>query len=284
MYYMITTNQIAIVNFNKSSPLKLDWADGYIIEYLQKQTTSNFAKKNFVIKDNEIYFLLCYDNIIKQLPLLNIETKDAIGRRIKKLKTLEIINHYVDKKNHNKVYFNTTDLFETFFSYDQTVYKPNPHGLQTESLSVHKPNHIYDNNIKDNNIKEDLTCVNFTELKGTQKNSTVSKMETVENTKTQIITKVENDFLELWKLYGKIGCRQEALKSFIKAEKKVSIDKIKKGIETYLSYLENIKTSTFYPIKNFSTWLNQERWNHEYEIQNTKSKYARVDWSEIENI
>lgn len=157
MYYSININQIAIATFNKSKEtIKLDLIDGCIMEYLQKQSTSRFAKKNFLItEDNEIFFLICYDNIIKQLPLLNIETKDAIGRRIKKLKQANIINHFIDRKNNNKVYFNTTDLFETFFSYDQTDEKPNPNGLQTERLTDEKPNHnIYDKNIKDKNIND----------------------------------------------------------------------------------------------------------------------------------
>lgn len=158
MYYSININQIAIAIHNKAQEtLKLDLIDGAIMEYLQKQTTSKFAKKNFIIKDNEIYYLLCYENIITQLPLLNIETKDAIGRRIKKLKESHIIKHFVDRQNNNKVYFNTTELFETFFSYDQTDLKPNPHGFKTESLTDLKPNQ--DNNINDNNINYTITTI-----------------------------------------------------------------------------------------------------------------------------
>lgn len=168
MYYSININQIAIATYNKAEEaIKLDLIDGCIMEYLQKQSTSRFAKKNFTIKDEEVYFLICYENIIKQLPLLNIETKDAIGRRIKKLKEGRIINHFVDRKNNNKVYFNTTDLFETFFSYDLTDEKPNPSVLKTERLTDEKPNHnIYDKNINDNSIndKEKYKKENLNEL------------------------------------------------------------------------------------------------------------------------
>lgn len=168
MYYSININQIAIATYNKAEEsVKLDLIDGCIMEYLQKQSTSRFAKKNFIIKDDEVFFLICYENIIKQLPLLNIETKDAIGRRIKKLKEGRIINHFVDRKNNNKVYFNTTDLFETFFSYDLTDEKPKGFGFQNGRLTDEKPNHnIYDKNIKDNSIndKEKYKKQNLNEL------------------------------------------------------------------------------------------------------------------------
>lgn len=157
MYYSININQIAIAKYNKAKESnKLDLIDGCIMEYLQKQTTSNFAKKNFIIINSEVFYLLCYENIIQQLPLINIETKDAIGRRIKKLKEENIINHFIDRKNGNKIYFNTTDLFETFFSYDLTDEKPKPSVLKTERLTDEKPNHnIYnDNSINDNSIND----------------------------------------------------------------------------------------------------------------------------------
>jgi hypothetical protein len=153
MYYSININQVAIATFNQSTEItKLDLIDGCIMEYLQKQSTSNFAKKNFTTKDGEVYYLLCYDNIITQMPLLNIENKEVIGRRIKKLKEMSIINHFVDRKNNNKVYFNTTDLFETFFSYDLSTQKSIPLDSKVDTLSTQKSDHIYDKNINDKNI------------------------------------------------------------------------------------------------------------------------------------
>lgn len=162
MYYNININQKAIVEFNLDNEIKLDLADAFIIEYLQKQSTSQFAKRNFKIINNEVYYLLNYENIIKQLPLLNIDTKDAIGRRIKKLKNLKIIKHFIDRQHYNKIYFTTTELFEIFFSY-QTVQEPKPNGSRTESQTVQEPNQYIDNNIKDNNIKDKINPISFFE-------------------------------------------------------------------------------------------------------------------------
>lgn len=50
MYYNISINQKAIVDFNKQNTIKIDLIDGVIIEYLQKQSTSSFAKRNHIIK------------------------------------------------------------------------------------------------------------------------------------------------------------------------------------------------------------------------------------------
>ena len=252
MYYSININQIAIATFNKSKEtVKLDLIDGCIMEYLQKQSTSRFAKKNFLItEDNEVFFLICYDNIIKQLPLLNIETKDAIGRRIKKLKQANIINHFIDRKNNNKIYFNTTDLFETFFSYDQTDEKPNPNGLQTERLTDEKPNHnIYDKNIKDKNIND--------KEKNIKKATILSEKETLfEN-----FYKLYNNKTEITEQTKKTKGYNTLKEKFLKEVKTAKEEDILQGTRDYLSFIAfGHKRGSNRPLKDIQTFINQSAW------------------------
>lgn len=77
---------------------------------------------------------------------------------------------------------------------------------------------------------------------------------------------INNDFEIAWSLYGKIGNKKQAEKSFVKAIKSVSVDIMQEGIQNYLNYLESIRTPTFYPIKHFATWLNNEGWKDTYPI------------------
>ena len=49
MYYSININQIAIARHNNKYDTNFDLVDGAILEYLQKQSTSAFAKRNYKI-------------------------------------------------------------------------------------------------------------------------------------------------------------------------------------------------------------------------------------------
>lgn len=244
MYYNISINQKAIVDFNKQNTIKVDLVDGVIIEYLQKQTTSSFAKRNHLIKDNEVYFLLSYENIITQLPLLNIENKEVIARRIKKLKDLQIINHFVDRKQGCKIFFNTTDIFESFFSYDLPTQKSSAPDSKVDTLPTQKSSAIYiDNNINDNYISD---------------NRKIYKKEN------------ENDFQEVYKTFCekeelqertiKSKEYQDTFKKYQNALKKYSHEEILKGIQDYIIYLQCQRKTGFNRDKQgIIPFFNQEK-------------------------
>ena len=233
MYYNISINQKAIVDFNKQNTIKIDLIDGVIIEYLQKQSTSSFAKRNHIIKDNEIYFLLSYENIITQLPLLNIENKEVIGRRIKKLKDLKVINQFVDRKQNNKVYFNTTDIFESFFSYDLPTQKSNPPDSKVENLPTQKSNHIYiDNNINDNNINDNKKIY--------KKEISLSKKEDLEQIKENHLK--ENNYSQE---------EEEAVKEYfdLRYKQHKGLAKTERALKTLLNGIQELKSKGYDVVK-----------------------------------
>lgn len=93
------------------------------------------------------------------------------------------------------------------------------------------------------------------------KNSNVQKSDDDSKDK-----KIESEFNELWKTYPKKMSKKPALKSYLSARKNgTTFEQIKKGLEIYYKTLEKHKTKDEF-IALLSTWLNQERWNDEYEI------------------
>jgi len=166
MQYSININQLAIVNHNNLFGTNLDIIDGVILEYLQKHTTSTFAKRNFKIVDGVIFYLLCYDNIIQQLPLIKIASKDAICRRIDKLLNANVILKHIEKipNNGTKIYFTTTEIFESFFSYDTTQKSDGDTTQKSDGDTTQKSDElIYDNNINDKSINDKDTASGFSQ-------------------------------------------------------------------------------------------------------------------------
>lgn len=120
----------------------------------------------------------------------------------------------------------------------------------------------------------------------------LKKLKTINNNKLIInknnnilkenLTKesLETEFEELWKLYPNKKGKKDALRHYIKARKNVPFEKVKKGIESYIAYIESNNIKEQY-IKHGSSWFNQECWNDNYDTkkQTTKSleKFIDVD-------
>ena len=174
-------------------------------------------------------------------------SETTISTILHKLEKKGYILITVDRKNNNK---RTIFLSEPLLKNQNTSFEKSKEPL----LKNQKP-YIYNN-------REIITESNKEKYK-----------------KENEIEKINNSFEELWALYGKIGNKKQAEKSFLKANKSISIDLIHNGIENYLKYLESIKKPNFYPIKHFSTWLNNEGWKEEYVInQSNTSKVVSYNF------
>ena len=195
MQYSININQLAIVNHNNHFGTNLDIIDGVILEYLQKQSTSTFAKRNFKIVDGAVFYLLCYDNIIQQLPLIKIASKDAICRRIDKLLNANVILKHIEKipNNGTKIYFTTTEIFESFFSYDTTQKSSGDTTQKSSELT-------YDKNTKDKSINDNGTTAGglVSNVSGVKESLTAQK-----STRTKTSGAYSEEFKEFWNLYQK---------------------------------------------------------------------------------
>lgn len=91
---------IAKVQQEKLIELDLDIKDAYILNYLSEI----IGTKNKIISkivDNDIYYWIKYDSIIKYLPILKIDSLKAISRRLANYEKLGLIKRHVHK-NYNK--------------------------------------------------------------------------------------------------------------------------------------------------------------------------------------
>jgi|14_taG_2_1085336.scaffolds.fasta_scaffold00306_39 hypothetical protein len=75
-----------------------------------------------------------------------------------------------------------------------------------------------------------------------------------------------SDFDEFWNFYGKIGNKQQAIKSFKKTLKLgVNYETIINGVRKYQNYCKAIGQEQRF-IKHASTWLNNRGWDDDYTI------------------
>ena len=89
-----------------------------------------------------------------------------------------------------------------------------------------------------------------------------------------------DDFEYFWERYGKIGNRQQAIKSFNKAVKGgTDYATIIRGLDRYQTYCREIGQEQRF-IKHASTWLNNRGWEDDYTVhrqapEKSKSQRAR---------
>lgn len=90
-------------------------------------------------------------------------------------------------------------------------------------------------------------------------------------------TDQEDDFLEFWEEYGKVGNKKSAKRNFLKAVKAVGLDHLKARWKAYRAHLEESGQSQLH----MSTWLNpdNERWDDEYKSSSVK-KIAKANEAE----
>ena len=260
MQYSININQLAIVNHNNRFGTNLDIIDGVILEYLQKQSTSTFAKRNFKIVDGAVFYLLCYDNIIQQLPLIKIASKDAICRRIDKLVNANVILKHIEKipNNGTKIYFTTTEIFESFFSYDTTQKSDGDTTQKSDGDTTQKSNHIeYDNNINDKNINDNRATAGglVSNVSGVKESLTAQKPK-----KEKACMEFEEFWISWKELCNKkgsaAGTKNKAELEYKKVLKSVKQCDIMRVLKAYDGFIQE----TFGNNPHAERWLKYESW------------------------
>ena len=159
MQWNIQINQLAIDKYRKENKYKIDGSDAMIIDCIHQFCSTKIAQKNAIKIDDDIYFYLSYQLIIDQLPLLDIENKQVISRRIQKLQEYGIIKTKILKELGNKLYITTTDILNSF--YTKTPIDSKVDTLLTQKLNnnIDKNNKDYYNDNKKNNIKKENVFV-----------------------------------------------------------------------------------------------------------------------------
>lgn len=82
----------------------LDATDALLLRYFIDFRDSGEMLKEIV--NNETYYWLRYDGIIKELPILNLSKPDSVYRRFKKMSKAGVLKHKTVKRNGTYSYFN----------------------------------------------------------------------------------------------------------------------------------------------------------------------------------
>lgn len=84
---------------------------------------------------------------------------------------------------------------------------------------------------------------------------------------------LKNEFEKLWESYPNKKSKNKAMKSYIKARKRiknpVTYDQVENGIKAYTQYIQEKGLDMQY-VKHGSTWFNNECWNDDYTVEPNK--------------
>ena len=155
------------INNDKEVVLSLDVNDLLILNLMADFPNRTKVKK--IMKDDKIFFWASYDEIIKELPILNVK-KHALANRFDKLEKLHLIEREyltINSKN-NLTFFCLTKTYESLL-YGEPPYRSqmqHPIAVECDTLSqsnaIGSSSQVRDrnNNIINNNIAEDRTDTN----------------------------------------------------------------------------------------------------------------------------
>tara|TARA_R110001632_G_scaffold2415_3_gene10812 strand:+ start:394 stop:1143 length:750 start_codon:yes stop_codon:yes gene_type:complete len=127
----VSFNQGNFIKISKIKNIKVDVVDGVLFDWIQNFTKSGKALKKLV--DNKLYIWVSYKAIREDNPMCNINTNDAIGRRLNKLVELNILDKVLSKKDGNKTFFNITQ-----YAYDYLLESRELPTQKSEALPTQK--------------------------------------------------------------------------------------------------------------------------------------------------
>lgn len=194
----VTFNQGNFIKIGNSKSIKVDTIDATLFDWIKTFMLSNNAMKKII--DNELYIWVSYQAIREDNPLCNINTNDAVGRRLNKLVDLGIIKKYLSKEYGNKTFFCITN-----FAYTYLLENNNLPTFESEALPTFESDNSKLNN--SNTFKYDEYMIIWNEFADKHKKS---KLASLTNTRKKQLTarlKDYKNFLEMFKY------------SLIKAEK-----------------------------------------------------------------
>jgi hypothetical protein len=163
MKYSLNINQIAAHHLDIIG--KVDLVDLCLFDAFKSFANSKRCEKR--IDEGGIWFWVSYAEIIKEVPLAGIKSKDAVYRRMVKLKEAGIIVFHPDNQKLAKAFFQWGENYDAMERKDwpetptdktpkvknlrmkhrtPTDETPNPYGSNTEPPTDETPNNQYTNN------------------------------------------------------------------------------------------------------------------------------------------
>jgi uncharacterized phage protein (TIGR02220 family) len=118
--------KFTILGFNQNRLIEfgMDATDALILRYFVDFKDSRAIVKEEI--EEQTYFWIKYDSIVKELPILNLKS-DTVYRRLKNMSKNNILNHKTVKKNGIYSYFNIGDNYIKLISDSNTVVDKSDH-------------------------------------------------------------------------------------------------------------------------------------------------------------
>ena len=145
MKYNISINQFAAVKHG----LNLDFLDLAIFDFIRSFINSGNCQTTQI--GNESYYWISYKKIKEDLPLLPLNSGDAIYRRVKKLTEVGLLQLHPKSVQLGRSYFCKGLKFNLLEFSDPSDLKPGDPRINKRTPSDLKPE---DNSIKDNGISD----------------------------------------------------------------------------------------------------------------------------------
>lgn len=101
-----------IEDFNQEKLIKLglDLVDAMILRYFIDFMNTKKMKARVV--EGECYYWLSYDAVIKEFPILNLNTRDSVYRRFKKLVEAGVLKHVTIRENGTYAFYTVGEKYE----------------------------------------------------------------------------------------------------------------------------------------------------------------------------
>ncbi len=171
MQYGFYINQKALVEISKETGVKLDLKDGAIIEFMaQYSRTPSLTVK---IVDGIPYFWFAYGYILEQCPLLEIESKEVLSRRLLNIAKTGILKKYYEAGESRRTFFAFGENYAKLISHlshpdskvavDENISKTDEShpDSKVEAIPTQKSDYQYTNNQLSTSSKKDIE--NFSE-------------------------------------------------------------------------------------------------------------------------
>lgn len=179
MKYIITINQAGVINAGLGE--KTDLTDWAILSHIYRWQASSYATKD------EGMVWINYANIIQELPLLGLKTKQSVSNRIKKLKALKLIEG--EQKKDKRMFLRVTKLYENIAEYQCQGVKSEEHLVPENGQGVPENGHL---GVPENGH----TPVNYYKpINKTQKNKKITLLQYLSECKEKGVPAVPKDSL-----------------------------------------------------------------------------------------
>lgn len=219
--------KFTIMGFNqeKLKELDLDLTDSLILRWFVDFKDSGYMTTE--IFENDKYYWIKYEYLLQEIPIININNKKTLGRRLKTLSEKGVLKQFIKRKGGIFTLYTLGEKYKLLISNNLVTQKSQGYTLESHKGSDSKVT------TKDSSIKE----INLLKDSNTKHNKTknIKLYEQLEE------LQIDNDLKE--KIIEFIDFRKEINKPITIRSIKTSIEQIGKKFDSKQHLIESIDNS-----------------------------------------